>query len=223
MPTRTSALQPTWRSALQPAKSQRYRRLKVSDAEDDNKYNYKLRYRNRDRREKKVSFPVIFIGIIIYLGIGVALMYWIKRDSEFREMSTKEMLAYGSIVLWPIFATLYALLKPPEALEDRAAKTSYQDFKNFMRTRKPSDGDLLKNLDKYKRTSPDKPMEITGTEEEFRDHHLEELINTGEYQEALRTANDMLRFAREQQEYGRVAAYERYIIEIKKKRSTDYV
>jgi hypothetical protein len=58
-------------------------------------------------------------------------------------------------------------------------------------------------------------------EKEFRDYHLEDLINQKEWMEALRTANDMLRFAREQQEDARVVAYDRYIKEIKDQRQKD--
>jgi len=169
-----------------------------------------------------VEFPIIIIGIIIYLGIGVALMMWIKHDAEFREMGTSDMLAYGSIIFWPILALLYSIMRPPEALEDKAAEGTHDDFKNFMRDRKASDTDFMKHVDQFKKTSPDDPLHIDSTDEEYRDQHLEELINTASYQEALRTANDMLRFAREQQEYGRVVAYERYIFEIKKKRSADF-
>jgi hypothetical protein len=84
-----------------------------------------------------------------------------------------------------------------------------------MRERKRLDSDLLAGLDR--RTTPDKPLEL-GQEPEFRDLHLEELINSGNYNEAMRTANDMLRFAREQQEENRVSAYQRYINQIMDKR-----
>ena len=167
--------------------------------------------------------PLVITGIVVYVVIGTVLMLWIKRDSEFRNMDTSDFLAYGSIIFWPITAILYMVFRSPEALDDQAAKSTYQDFANFMRERKASDTDFMKHVDSFKKTSPDDPLELQGgTGEEYRDHHIEELMNTGAYQEALRTANDMLRFAREQQEYGRVEAYERYIFEIKKKRSADY-
>jgi len=156
---------------------------------------------------------------IIYLGIGFALMLWIRRDNEFREWELGEMLAYVSIVLWPMSALLYVGLRPEEQLDDLAAKKTYQDFKNFMRQRKRGEGDLFAKLDKQ--TSPGKPLEIADARDEYRDYHLEDLINQKKWFEALRTANDMLRFAREQQEYTRAAAYESYIREIKDKRRED--
>ncbi len=165
-----------------------------------------------------MSDVLIFILAVVYLGIGVAIMFWIKRDSEFRGMGTADLLAYGSIILWPLFGILYVLMKPQEQLDDLAAKKSVQDFKNFMRTRKASESDFGKSIDKYKKTAPDAPLELVKPEEEFRDYHLEELINACEWMEALRTANDMLRFAREQQEHQRIDSYERYIREIKDKR-----
>ena len=159
--------------------------------------------------------PWILIIVIIYLAVGVGIMLWIRRDNEFREAATGDIFSYGSIVLWPVLAPLWAAFRPPEQLEDLAAKKTYQDFKNFMRERRRFDGDLLSSLEK---TTPEEPLEIGMEEAEFRDHHLEELIDQSQFQEALRTANDMLRFAREQQEHARVAAYERYIKEIKDKR-----
>jgi len=158
---------------------------------------------------------IVIIIAVVYVGIGIGLMLWIRRDNEFRMMETIDLYAYGSIILWPILAPLYYFLRPPEQVEDLAAKKSHQDFKNFMRQRKRLDSDLLRTLDKQ--TSPDTPFEIAG-EEEFRDMHLEGLINAGEWQEAMRTANDMLRFAREQQEFRRIEAYERYIKDIKDRR-----
>jgi len=159
---------------------------------------------------------LILIIIIVYLGIGIGAMFRIRQDSEFREMETVSLFAYGSIILWPILWPLYELTKSPEQLEDLGAKKTYQDFKNFMRTRKKSDMDLFTRLDKA--TSPDKPIEISDERDDYRDYPLEELISQGKWMEALRTANDMLRFAREQQEHGRALAYERYIFEIKEKR-----
>jgi hypothetical protein len=158
----------------------------------------------------------VFIGIIVYMAVGVGLMLWMRHDNEFRMMESIDIFSYGSIILWPVLVPLYIFLRPPEQLEDLAAKKSHQDFKNFMRQRKHLDTDLLAKLDKQ--TSPDQPYEISGATEEFRDHHLEDLIHGCEWQEAMRTANDMLRFAREQQEYSRIEAYERYIKEIKDKR-----
>ncbi len=155
---------------------------------------------------------------VIYLGIGAACMLWIKRDSEFRNMGTADLLGYGSIVLWPIFTPLYYFMRPDEALKDLAAKGSYTDFRNFMKSRKASDSDFGKSIDKYRKTSPDSPLELMTEEQQYKDLHLEELINNSEWQEAMRTANDMLRFAREQQEYTRVKAYEQYINDIKEKR-----
>lgn len=160
---------------------------------------------------------VLIILALVYLGIGFGLMLWIQHDNEFREMPGGDILAYGSVLLWPIFATLYYFLRPAEKLEDLASKKTYQDFKNFMKERGRLDSDLLSKLDKS--TKPDEPYEIGGElKEEFRDYHLEDLMNNSEWMEALRTANDMLRFAREQQEYTRVMAYERYIKEIKDRR-----
>jgi len=158
----------------------------------------------------------ILLIVVIYLGIGFGLMSWIKRDSEFRMMEGIDLYAYGSIVLWPVMALLYYYLRPPEALDDLAAKKSHQDFKNFMRQRKKDEGDLMSSLNK--KTSPDDPYEIKDSKDEYRDLHIEELINMKEWQEALRTSNDMLRFAREQQEHVRVEVYEQYIKEIKEKR-----
>jgi hypothetical protein len=163
-----------------------------------------------------VSPIAIIIIILIYLGIGFGIMLWIRRDSEFREWATAETLAYGSVVLWPIFGPLYYYLRPPEQLEDLASKKTYQDFKRFMRERGRIDRDLLSKLDRA--TKPEEPYEIAEEAIAFRDYHLEDLINQGEWMEALRTANDMLRFAREQQEQARMVAYERYIREIKDRR-----
>ncbi len=162
---------------------------------------------------------IVFVVAVVYIGIGIGFMLWIKRDNEFRMMESIDLYAYGSIVLWPVLAPLYYFLRPPEQIEDLGVKKSHQDFKNFMRQRKRLDADLLSTLDKQ--TSPDKPFEISGAEGEFRDMHLEDLINAREWQEALRTANDMLRFAREQQEHNRIEAYDRYIKEIKDKRVVD--
>jgi hypothetical protein len=161
--------------------------------------------------------PITWIILaVVYLGIGFGLMLWINHDNEFREMPGGDILAYGSVFLWPIFAPIYYFLRPPEQLEDLASKKTYQDFKNFMRERGRLDSGLLSKLEA---TKPDEPYEIGGElKDEFRDYHLEELINDGEWMEALRTANDMLRFAREQQEHTRVMAYERYIKEIKDRR-----
>jgi hypothetical protein len=160
---------------------------------------------------------MILLVVIVYIGIGVGVMLWIKRDKEFRNMETGDALAYGSILFWPITAIIYLALRPPEQIQDLAAKKSYQDFKQFMRDRKSIDADHMTKLDRA--TTPDKPFEVTITEqEEFRDHHLEDLIKASEWMEATRTANDMLRFAREQQEYNRVEAYEKYLKEIKTKR-----
>jgi hypothetical protein len=160
-----------------------------------------------------------FLAVIVYIGIGVALMFWIRRDNEFRYSEIGDMLAYGSIILWPITALLWLATRPPEQLQDLAAKKTYQDFRNFMKTRKAAEGDFLKNLDKYK--PGEKVFEIEDKTAGFQDLHLESLIESGEWQEALRTANDMLRFAREQQEYARATAYERYIKEIKDRRKEE--
>ena len=162
----------------------------------------------------------ILVIVIIYLAVGVALMAWIRRDNEFREAETADIFSYGSIVLWPILVPLWAVTRPPEQLEDLGAKKTHQDFRNFMRQRKRGEGDMWRGLEKRleRRTTPERPLELGVDGPEFRDLHLEGLIEDGKYQEALRTANDMLRFAREQQEHGRVAAYERYIKEIKERR-----
>lgn len=162
----------------------------------------------------------ILIIVIIYLVVGVVLMTWIRRDNEFRESETGDLFSYGSIVLWPIMAPLWLVARPPEQLEDLAARKTHQDFRNFMRRRKRGEGDMWSSLERRleKKTSPGEPLELGVEEPEFRDFHLEELIEAGKYQEALRTANDMLRFAREQQEHTRVAAYERYVKEIKDRR-----
>jgi hypothetical protein len=111
---------------------------------------------------------------------------------------------------------MWYFMRPEPTYQDLAAKKSHQDFKNFMKTRKAKDQDILGRLDQ--RTRPDKPLEIQDAFDAYRDHHLEELIAQGAWQDAIRTANDMLRFAREQQEEARVAAYERYIKDIKAKR-----
>ncbi len=163
-----------------------------------------------------------FIAAIFYLLVGVGLMVWIKRDNEFRYSEAGEILAYSAIVFWPVAALLWAVTRPPEQIEDLGAKKTYQDFKSFMRQRKPGESDLGAKL--AGRTTPDKPLEIGEEEQpEFKDLHLEGLISKKEYMEALRTANDMLRFAREQQEHVRIEAYEKYIKEIKDKRRDDFV
>jgi len=165
---------------------------------------------------ESVNPIVTIILVLVYLGIGFGLMLWIQHDNEFREMPGGDILAYGSVLLWPILAPLYYFLRPPEQLQDLASKKTYQDFKNFMKERGRLDSDLLSKLEA---TKPDEPYEIGGElKSEFKDYHLEELINNSEWMEALRTANDMLRFAREQQEHARVEAYERYIKEIKDRR-----
>ena len=150
----------------------------------------------------------LIIIIIVYLGAGVGVMLWIRKDNEFREAPGVELYAYGSIALWPVLGPLWYYTRPPEQIQDLAAAKSFADFQRFMKERKKGDQDLLARLDK--RTSPDKPLEL-GQGEEYRDLHLEDLINSGNYNEAMRTANDMLRFAREQQEGARVVAYQRYI------------
>lgn len=167
-----------------------------------------------EKRKNQVELLLI-IGIIIYLAIGVGTMVWIQRDNEFRYAEGAAIFAYGSIVLWPVMALLWYYLRPSEQIQDLAAAKSHADFKRFMRERKRSEGDLLSRLDK--KTSPDEPLEL-GREPAFRDYHLEELIESGNLNEAMRTANDMLRFAREQQEQDRVAAYQRYINKIMDKR-----
>lgn len=160
--------------------------------------------------------PILIIFILVYLAIGFGIMLWIQHDNEFRESELGPPLAYGSVVLWPIAAVLWLLMRPHEQLEDLASRKTYHDFKRFMRERGRLDQDLLSRLEKA--TRPDKPMEIADAREQYRDYHLEELINSSKWMEALRTANDMLRFAREQQEFGRAAAYEQYIRELKEKR-----
>jgi uncharacterized membrane protein YciS (DUF1049 family) len=170
----------------------------------------------------KVSFLIVIIIIAAYLGIGIWIMTWIRSDNQFRMSEMADLFAYGSIILWPIAAPLWLLLRPPEQLQDLAAKKSYQDFKNFMRSRSSAEKDLFTSIDKYaKKTSPETPYEIKESGQEFRDYHLEELIYQKEWMEALRTANDMLRFAREQQEEARVVVYEKYIKDIKDKRRED--
>jgi hypothetical protein len=145
---------------------------------------------------------------IIYLGIGVGVMLWIQKDNEFREASGADMFAYGAIILWPVLGPLWYYLRPPEQIQDLAASKTYADFKNFMKARKHIDSDLLSKLDKQ--TSPDQPLALKQGEE-WHDKHLEDLIESGNWNEAMRTANDMLRFSREQQEAERVEAYTRYI------------
>jgi uncharacterized membrane protein YciS (DUF1049 family) len=174
--------------------------------------------------KQNVSFPIILITAVIYIGIGVWIMVWIRTDNQFRMSEMVDILAYGSIILWPITALMWLSMRPPEQLDDLGAKKSYQDFKNFMRSRRGLDTDLLSSIDKYaKKTTGTDPYEITTAQPEFRDFHLEELIQKKEWMEALRTANDMLRFAREQQEETRVTAYEVYIKEIKDKRRSDNI
>lgn len=166
-----------------------------------------------------VNPVTIIIITIVYVGIGVGIMSWIRSDNQFRMSDMIDIFAYGSIILWPVTILLWLATRPPEQLEDLAAKKSYQDFKNFMKKRGVRDMDLDSSLKKYaNKTSSDNPYEIVEVEKEFKDLHLEMLIQQKEWMEALRTANDMLRFAREQQEESRVVAYERYIKEIKDKR-----
>ncbi|MCX6647747.1 MAG: hypothetical protein NTY09_15520 [bacterium] len=166
--------------------------------------------------------PIILIIAVVYVGIGVWAMTWIKTDNLFRMSEIADILAYGSVILWPVTIIAWLAARPPEKLEDLAAKKSHQDFKNFMKQRGVKDFDLDASLKKYaKKTSSDKPYEIAEAEVDFRDYHLEDLINQKEWMDALRTANDMLRFAREQQEDARVVAYDRYIREIKDKRRDD--
>jgi hypothetical protein len=166
--------------------------------------------------------PIILIIAVVYLGIGVWAMTWIKTDNQFRMSEMADIFAYGSIILWPVTCLVWLAARPPERLEDLAAKKSHQDFKNFMKERGVKDFDLDASLKKYaKKTSSDKPYEIAEVEKDFRDYHLEALISQKEWMEALRTANDMLRFAREQQEEARVVAYDRYIREIKDQRQKD--
>jgi hypothetical protein len=155
------------------------------------------------------------VGIILYIGVGGAVMMWIQKDNEFRSAEGVDIFAYGSLILWPLMALLWYYLRPPEQIQDLAAAKSHADFKKFMRERRRLDQDLLAKLDK--RTTPELPYEI-GQGEGYRDHPLEDLIEAGNYQEAMRTANDMLRFAKEQQEHERVAAYQRYIKQIQDKR-----
>ncbi|MFH1676995.1 MAG: hypothetical protein ABIC40_08205 [bacterium] len=163
---------------------------------------------------------LIIIGIIVYLGVGIYAMSWIRKDNEFRNSEIIDFYSYGSIILWPITWLMWANFRPSEQLQDLAAKKSYQDFKNFMRSRKKGEGDLFSRFEK---TAPDKPLDITAGKREitYRDYNIEELMEKGQYQEALRTANDMLRFAREQLESDRMAAYEKYIKEIKQKRRAE--
>lgn len=148
------------------------------------------------------------IIIVIYIGVGIGVMLWVQRDNEFREAPGIELYTFGSIVFWPVLGPLWYYTRPPEQVQDLAASKSFADFQRFMKERKKGDQDLLSGLDR--RTTPDKPLEIR-QETEYRDLHLEELINSGNYHEAMRTANDMLRFAREQEEGARVMAYTRYI------------
>ena len=56
---------------------------------------------------------VTIILVLVYLGIGFGLMLWIQHDNEFREMPGGDILAYGSVLLWPILAPLYYFLRPP--------------------------------------------------------------------------------------------------------------
>ena len=159
---------------------------------------------------------VTIIIVLVYLGIGFAVMMWIQRDNEFRESEMVDFYAYGSVILWPVLGPVWLGVRPDERLEDLASKKTYHDFKRFMKERKGFDQDLLSRLEKS--AEPDEPMTIRAQPVDFRDYHLEELIEQSKWMEGLRTANDMLRFAREQQENERVAAYERYIREIKDKR-----
>jgi len=160
----------------------------------------------------------IIIAIIVYLGIGVTCMLWIQKDNEFRYAQGVEMYTYGSIILWPLLAPLWYYLRPAEQVQDLGAAKSHADFKKFMRERKRLDTDLLAKLDK--RTTPGSPLELA-QEATFRDLHLEELINSGNYNEAMRTANDMLRFAREQQENDRVVSYQKYVKDIQDRRRAE--
>jgi len=159
-----------------------------------------------------VNEIMVVLIVFVYIAIGIGVMFWIQKDNEFRHSEAAQLLAYGSIVLWPIFGIVWLATRPPEQVTDLAAKKSYQDFKNFMRSRRNLDTSLLSKLDKA--TTPEDPLHIK-QEEEFRDYHLEELIEAKQWQEATRTANDMLRFAREQMEFQRVEAYERYVKRIK--------
>ncbi|HEX9744801.1 MAG TPA: hypothetical protein VGB30_05185 [bacterium] len=161
--------------------------------------------------------PWTLIGILVYLAAGVGVMLWIRQDNEFRYADTGDMLAYVSIVLWPVTAILWVFTRPEEQLQNLDAKKTHQDFRNFMKERKEK-GDLLENL---KATTVENPLELQKVESEFRDYHIEELMDKKEWMEALRTSNDMLRFAREQQEYDRVIAYEGYVKRIKELRARD--
>lgn len=158
------------------------------------------------------------IAIFIYVAIGAVGLMYIKRDNEFRYAELGEMLAWTSLVLWPITLTVWMMTRPDEQLQDLVSKKTHADFKKFMRERKHADYQPLKHLSQ---TSPEKPMELGHKPEEFRDHHLEDLIENKEWMEAIRTANDMLRFAREQQETDRVEAYVKYIKKIKEDRRID--
>jgi hypothetical protein len=164
--------------------------------------------------------PIVIIFIAgAYLAIGIWGLFWVKEDNELRLADFGDIFAYLSVVLWPIVLPIWLLVRPGQQVEDLAAKKNYKDFKRFMRERSKFDMDLRSKLDKA--TTPEKPMEISDAREDFRDYHLEELIRGGEWQEALRTANDMLRFAKEQQENARVAVYDRYIKEIKELRNKE--
>jgi len=160
---------------------------------------------------------VIWIGVLIYVVIGIGILVWIKNDNEFRHSDTAELLAWVSIIMWPAAAIIWLAMRPEEQIHDLGLKKSHQDFKNFMRQRRADDADFMKHI---RSTTPDNPMKI-GDASDYHDYPLEELIEKGEWQEALRTSNDMLRFAKEQQEMERVVAYERYIKDIKQKRQDD--
>ncbi len=161
---------------------------------------------------------MIWIYVIVWVAIGLAVLIWIRKDNEFRHSDIADFYAFGSLIFWPLTAPGWLFGRPSEQVEDLSVKKTHQDFKNFMKTRKVSDGDFFKHLDLHK---SDKTVEIGGDEPDFQDLHLEEIIGKKQWQEALRTANDMLRFSREQQEHSRVLAYERYIKVIKDKRRDD--
>ena len=85
-----------------------------------------------------------------------------------------------------VMGPLWYYLRPPEAILETWRRKSHADFKKFMRERRRLDQVPSARLDK--RTTPEKPLEIGSADPNYRDLHLEELINSGNYNEAMRNA-----------------------------------
>jgi len=73
--------------------------------------------------------------------------YWIFRDGEFRPIDTA-IYCISSILLWPIVAPAWMVLRPPSQIKDLTWEKSYAHYKHWQKTHKVKDIGKLTTLDK---------------------------------------------------------------------------